>query len=239
MMAFDFSILAAGGFALDPSGLLEMLPQAAVRLAAATFCGVVFGYERERRGKPAGMKTNALICIGATTYMWAGHAILAMEGGAGDPTRMASQIVTGIGFLGAGSIMRAGETVTGLTSAATIWFMGAVGVLIGCDLPALGIGLTLAALLVVLALRALEFRLFTGEFCIDCTITVAAGDVPSVEAVRKILGAALSSPEPLVERRDGDLVAIHARGCDPRVARGDIIRSLWAVPGVREIRQNR
>jgi len=239
-MADLSALLAASGDALGAANqIVELLPQAAVKLAAAAFCGVLFGYERERRGKPAGMKTNALICIGAATYMFAADAILAAHGQPGDPARMAGQIVTGIGFLGAGSIMRAGESVTGLTSAATIWFMGAVGVLIGCGFPIVAIGLTLVALGLVVLLRRLEFRFFSSQFCVDCTITIGASDPASLEAVRRVLGERLTRREALEETRRDDVVILRARGCGPHMFQGDVLRSLWSIPGVREVHQNR
>jgi putative Mg2+ transporter-C (MgtC) family protein len=108
--------------------LLDLVPE----LMAASLSGLILGAERHRRHSQVGMKNCALVCVGATTYMASGHLILDVSGGDGDPTRMASQIVTGIGFLGAGAIFRDSARVSGLTSAATIWFIGAVGVLIGC-----------------------------------------------------------------------------------------------------------
>lgn len=134
-------------------------PQRAVELLAAAFAGGVLGYERELSRSPAGIKTCALVCVGATMYMQVGH-VLTANGGGGDPTRMASQIVTGIGFLGAGTILRDGRSVSGLTSAATVWFTGAVGVVIGCGLPVTGILAGLGVALTMRLLAAVEGRLF-------------------------------------------------------------------------------
>lgn len=88
--------------------------------------------------------------------MASGHLILEVAATPGDPTRIASQIITGIGFLGAGAIIRGSGSVSGLTSAATIWFLGGVGVLIGCDYPITGILLALTVVVLLSAVGGLE-----------------------------------------------------------------------------------
>lgn len=100
----------------------------------AVILGGAIGLERELKGKPAGLRTNILICIGATLLT---DVSISLSGGAngaervGDPARLAAQIVSGIGFIGAGTIMQSSGTVTGLTSAATIWVVAAIGIAIG------------------------------------------------------------------------------------------------------------
>lgn len=103
----------------------------ALRLLVAAFAGGLIGIEREVKGKPAGLRTNILMCLGSCLIM-----ILSIETakGAGfpaDPGRIAAQVVTGVGFIGAGMILRQRTSVTGLTSAATIWFVAALGLVIG------------------------------------------------------------------------------------------------------------
>lgn len=126
-------------------------------VVTAALAGTVMGFEREWRGSPVGMKTSALVCIGSTLYMQVGRAL--NEGG-GDPTRMASQIVTGIGFLGAGAILHGKDGISGLTSAATVWFIGAVGVVIGSGFPLSGLLLTVLVMTIVLLLRTVEWYIF-------------------------------------------------------------------------------
>jgi putative Mg2+ transporter-C (MgtC) family protein len=134
-------------------------PALVVEVLTAALAGSIMGFEREVRGSPVGMKTGALVCIGSTLYMQVGRALLA-AGSSGDPSRMASQIVTGIGFLGAGAILRGQGGITGLTSAATVWFIGAIGVVIGSGYPLSGLLLTLLVLAIVLVLRQVEGRIF-------------------------------------------------------------------------------
>ena len=96
-----------------------------LRLLLATALGAVIGYQRERAGKPAGLRTHILICAGAALFT---VASLYGFGAVADPARVAAGIVAGIGFLGAGAIIRREEgVVAGLTTAATIWAVAAIG----------------------------------------------------------------------------------------------------------------
>ena len=99
-----------------------------LQLCLATVFGGAIGLERELGGKPAGLRTNILICIGSMLYT---KLSITMAVGTADPTRIAAQIVTGVGFIGAGTILHARGAVTGLTSAATIWVVAAIGIAVG------------------------------------------------------------------------------------------------------------
>jgi putative Mg2+ transporter-C (MgtC) family protein len=141
-----------------------------LRMAAALLAGGLIGLERSHRGRPAGFRTHALVCLSSTLLMlvtayeshWfprdsAVRVIL-------DPTRMAQGIMTGIGFLGAGAIIKEGFTVRGLTTAASIWTTAAIGILtgVGFYFPALvGTALTLGTLS---AFRWIEARLPTETY---------------------------------------------------------------------------
>jgi putative Mg2+ transporter-C (MgtC) family protein len=120
------------------------------RLLLAAALGAALGFERELRQKTAGLRTNVLIAVGSALFT---VMSINMAGAPGsDPTRIAAQIVTGIGFLGAGAIMRTGSGVQGLTTAATVWVNAAVGVAAGGGedhLAVLATAVTLAALFVL------------------------------------------------------------------------------------------
>ncbi|MDD5304212.1 MAG: MgtC/SapB family protein [Elusimicrobia bacterium] len=98
-------------------------------LSVALALGAFIGLERELSDKAAGLRTNILICVGSCLFMIVSKEFTGMP--VADPTRIAAQIVSGIGFLGAGAIMREGEHVTGLTTAATIWVVAAIGMAVG------------------------------------------------------------------------------------------------------------
>jgi putative Mg2+ transporter-C (MgtC) family protein len=127
--------------------------QAVVRLALAAALGGAIGLEREYRHKPAGLRTNMLISLGSALF-----SILSVElgAGAGSPDRIAAQVVTGIGFLGAGAILRSGENVHGLTTAATIWVNAAIGMAAGLGsytIATVGAAITLVVLAVLPAME--------------------------------------------------------------------------------------
>ena len=138
--------------------LEEVLIPFLVRCGAAAICGAMVGLERELRHKPAGFRTNILICIGAAMYMTVGLLVVQDGHNPGDPMRIAAQVVTGIGFLGAGTIIQSGRRVTGLTSAATIWVVAAIGIIAGAGYPILAFVSSCLVVLTLVLLREVENR---------------------------------------------------------------------------------
>ncbi|MEV4124091.1 MgtC/SapB family protein [Nocardia sp. NPDC049707] len=127
---------------------VEML----LRLLAGVGLGAVIGFERQYRARMAGLRTNALVAAGATLFvLLSAHGF---HGGDADPTRVAAQIVSGIGFLGAGVIIRDGLNVRGLNTAATLWCSAAVGALAGAGMFLTAAAGALAVMVVNIALRA-------------------------------------------------------------------------------------
>jgi putative Mg2+ transporter-C (MgtC) family protein len=135
--------------ALDPTSAVFWL-----RVGAAVLCGGALGLERQLRGKPAGIRTSILICLGTMCFVMLGASYAADHV---DPTRVLGQVVTGIGFLGAGVILTREGLVVGVTSAAVIWMLAALGAAIGMGFvgPAIALaGITLAVLVGVERLEA-------------------------------------------------------------------------------------
>src|SRR5690348_1931448 len=126
-----------------------------LKLLMAMVCGGAIGFERELSRKAAGLRTNVLICIGAALYMIVSRHI---SGGAPytDPARLVAQVVAGIGFLGAGVILQSRGSVTGLTTAATIFVVGAIGISIGEGLFVIATFSTILIIVVLVLLRRLE-----------------------------------------------------------------------------------
>ncbi len=125
-----------------------------IRLLVSAALGMVLGYERERHDKPAGLRTHAIVSVGACLFTLIGILILEESGSTVDPTRIAAGIITGIGFLGAGAMFREKDSVVGLTTAAGIWAMGAIGI-------AVGLGYYLPA---VVSTVLIYFVLLSGRF---------------------------------------------------------------------------
>jgi len=118
-------------------------------------CGAIVGGERERREKPAGLRTLILVCLGATTFTLASYAFTTTTGDSG---RVAAQIVTGIGFLGAGAILHSAGLVRGMTTAATIWATAAIGMVVGTGCGGAALGLSVLVRLVLSLALAWEGR---------------------------------------------------------------------------------
>lgn len=128
----------------------------AAKLIAAILIGGGIGLERELKGKPAGLRTNILICVGSALLMDLSMNLAAVHGG--DPGRIAAQVVTGIGFLGAGTILHTRGQITGLTSAATIWVVAALGLTIGAGYFVEALGSTVTVMIVLVGLGWVERR---------------------------------------------------------------------------------
>jgi len=119
-----------------------------VKLLLSAVLGGIIGYEREEVGKPAGFRTLMLVSLGACLFMLiSSHIAKGLP--YADPTRVASQVVVGVGFLGAGAIFHAGVTVVGLTTAASIWVVAAVGLAVGAGLYYAGVVATVLTLVII------------------------------------------------------------------------------------------
>jgi putative Mg2+ transporter-C (MgtC) family protein len=126
-----------------------------LRLLFAVVAGAVIGFERELYDKPAGLRTNIMICLGAALFTLLSVRIGESRAGA-DETRIAAQIVTGVGFLGAGAIIQFRASVIGLTTAATIWLVASVGMAFGAGEYVLGVLVTILATAVLFGLSYAE-----------------------------------------------------------------------------------
>ncbi|MGC9384589.1 MAG: MgtC/SapB family protein [Kosmotogaceae bacterium] len=127
-----------------------------LRLLAATLAGAFIGYTRERIQKPAGLRTHALISVGSAFLTQLSMGVF-FTGEVGDPGRVTAQIVSGIGFLGAGTILKKGFSVKGLTTAATLWVTASVGIGFGAGQYLLASVVTGFVLFIVVIFRRLEF----------------------------------------------------------------------------------
>ena len=134
--------------------------QDVVAMLVSLALGTVVGWERQVGRKPAGLRTHTLVCMGSTLFvLLTVHAARDYGGGTVDPTRIIHGVVTGVGFLGAGSIMRQEGFVHGLTTAASIWMVAAIGVAVGVHAWTLAITGTVLTLIVLEVYRWIEKRL--------------------------------------------------------------------------------
>jgi putative Mg2+ transporter-C (MgtC) family protein len=168
----------------------------ALKLGVAVICGGIVGWQRESRDRPAGLRTHILVCLGSTVYTLAS---LSFTSATSDPGRVAAQVATGMGFLGAGTIIRHGNIVRGLTTAASLWTVAAIGLCVGIGGTAFWVaGLaTIIVLLTLTVLRRVEKALLTRERVAHVRLKIVGG-TRQMKAVRQALaeqGAELESIE--------------------------------------------
>lgn len=133
-----------------------------IRIIFAIILGSIIGLERELTNKSAGLRTQIMVCLGACIF-----TILSIHGFAtavtlyplGDPSRVAAQIITGIGFIGAGTVLRQGLTVTGLTTASTLWIVAAIGMACGCGKISIAVVSTILSVAILVLIRIFERKL--------------------------------------------------------------------------------
>ncbi len=135
-----------------------------LQLVVSTICGGIIGFQRELQDHPAGFRTHVLVCVGSTVYMLVSIAI---AGNRYDPGRIAAQVASGIGFLGAGTIIKQGSIVRGLTTAASLWAVAGIGLAVGLGGQALIIAFlgTLVVFFALGGLLRLEQRIERGRPC--------------------------------------------------------------------------
>jgi putative Mg2+ transporter-C (MgtC) family protein len=163
-----------------------------LRIFLAALLGAILGFEREIHGRPAGIRTYLILCMGSALFMIISEYLMIRFQGLPpgaviqvDPGRIAAQAVTGIGFLGAGVIMRSKDNVKGLTTAACVWVACAIGLAIGAGFYVFGALVTFITVLALVAIKAWEKRLPKDWFK---EITIIAEDVPALlKHVRSII----------------------------------------------------
>ncbi|UCF39789.1 MAG: MgtC/SapB family protein [Gemmatimonadota bacterium] len=180
-------------------------------LVVAIFLGAAVGLERELRGKAAGLRTNVLICVGSTLFTWLS---IEVAGPYGDPGRIAAQIVTGVGFIGAGTILHSRGHISGLTSAATIWLVAAIGVAVGAGAVLEATGATLLVLLVLGLLRPLEKYLTSYGGVVRVTVEVEPRPEAVTDIERIVREAGLEVMELRSEQR-GERLVVHVAMSGP------------------------
>jgi putative Mg2+ transporter-C (MgtC) family protein len=210
------------------------LPRALLAIA----CGGLIGVEREIKQKPAGFRTNILICFGSMLFMWMSAHIAGglIDGKVGDPGRIAAQVVTGIGFLGAGTILHSRGRITGLTSAAQIWVVSAIGMAIGAGMHAIAIASTALILIVQVVLGFMEQRLFGRCLRRDCEVDFEDDNGRTRREIEKALRAMGQNQEAFSLRRAGDHHVLTLQYCYVHPEHRKLLGQLWKIDGVREVR---
>lgn len=240
--AADSPQIAAGpterkGFQMVALSLGEVL----LRLGMALALGAGVGIERERRRSVhlAGMRTLALVSMGSAFFtIISAHGFVSLTGkgyAPVDPTRIAAQIVTGVGFLGAGTILLQRQVVRGLTTAAAIWMMAAIGMACGAGLLLEAVGASALALVVLALLRPIERLIVRRPLVQRLRISLAPNaDGEALDAVHAACEAAGVPVDAMTvrQRRGGDVLDLE---CRPP-SRGAALKAVAALRGVAGVR---
>jgi putative Mg2+ transporter-C (MgtC) family protein len=202
------------------------------RLALAAVLGGMVGAERELSDQPAGLRTHVLLSVGACLFTLVSAYGF---GGNADPSRLAAQIVTGIGFLGGGAILRHGFTIRGLTTAASIWSTCALGVAVGAGSYVIAVGAAVLVLGTLVGLRAFrnvlrrhassreELTVLTGpDFEVETLVALLRDEGVSVRGMEREVGL------------DGGRVLLVAR-LPPRYPAEHLVEAVAGLDGVREV----
>lgn len=220
---------------LDPAWIEALKLSLLGRLVLATLLGGLIGLERELAGKPAGLRTNILICVGAALLMDISRTVAAgAVSGPADPARIAAQVVSGIGFIGAGTILVERGSIVGLTTAATLWVVAAIGLAVGAEAYVAAVGAALLVVLTLLILGRLEDFLFQRRTAAHVDLVLDPDD-EQLERVGEILrGHRIRAiPEKLQKQADLYRVTYELHGFVGR--RDDALNELAGEEGVRRI----
>lgn len=206
------------------------------KVALSILCGGSIGLEREIKHKPAGLRTNILICLGSSLFtMLSVMMSSSAPGEPGDPTRVAAQIVSGIGFLGGGMILQSGGSVSGLTSAATVWVVAAIGMCIGLGYPITAAIFTITVFITLYFLSKVDRKIFGKVHCYETWIHLKSMDpVARAEIMETFQHGDLELTRLSVDERD-ERYQILARYYSSEVRHLRIQAALWSVVSVDRI----
>jgi len=213
-----------------------------LRLVIGTVLGGIIGYERDVHGRPAGFRTHLIVALASTTFMLVSTHFVYFQHYAKDDlvtvdtSRIAASVVTGIGFLGGGAILRTGVTVQGLTTAAGLWLVAAIGLSAGAGMYAVSIVATLFGVVALAVLRRFEHkddRLLRRK--ISLVLGAGAPSVPALLAALAGIGVVVSPAE--YERRlDEARVHVTIQAQVPAGGSDRLVGALESQPGVERVR---
>jgi putative Mg2+ transporter-C (MgtC) family protein len=213
-----------------------------VRLAVGTLLGAVIGYERYRRGRPAGLRTHLIVGLASTAFMLVSTDLVYFRHYAQvdlapfDPTRIAASIVTGVGFLGGGAIIRTGLNVQGLTTAAGLWLVAAIGMAAGAGMYALAVASTVIGVVALAVLRRLE-RKEDDVLRRRITLVLDEAAPPLTAILGRLSDRGIGvTPAEYDKHVDERRVEVTFQARVPRSAGDDLLALLESQPGVRRVR---
>ena len=197
---------------------------------SAIACGALLGFERETKSKPAGLKTMTLVSLGSSIFTVLSHLHVASTG---DGTRIAAQIVSGVGFLGAGAIFRGEQNIKGMTTAATIWVSAAIGMVAGFGYPLVAVGLSFLIYGILRWTSTMELK-FAGP-CQHATLELTYREDGGrgqllISGILDDHGVAASSRRWVTDEQG--MHVLHLKFCHTHKAHRAVLRDLASMSGV-------
>ncbi len=210
----------------------------AVRLLISGILAGIIGYERQARHKSAGLRTYILVCVGSCLIMIISQGVFGAVQGLtnADPGRIAAQVVSGIGFLGAGAIIREGPTIKGLTTAAGIWVVAGVGLAVGGGFYFSALVTTVIVFLTLTMLARWEKR--AGKFQAGLMVTMVNGP-GQVGRIDELLARQGVGIQDMMVENDGHRLSLELMlNLPPAVNLPELLAAIAALPGVTGVKSN-
>jgi len=209
-----------------------------IRILVSALLGGLIGIERELHGCVAGLRTHILVCIGSTLFMLTSIVVAVNYGHVGetDPSRIAAGVVTGIGFLGAGAIIRYGASIRGLTTAASIWAVSAIGLAIGAGMYEAA-GITTVVGLVILILSRLEERMELKKHGKKLKVVVSADNSSNEkEDINRVIEVYGGKVKRFVTKEVNGKKELIFDLILSRIYHKDIVHEISSLPDVKEVK---
>jgi putative Mg2+ transporter-C (MgtC) family protein len=228
---------------LSAMSFSEMIQNLGPKLIVALFCGGLIGLERELKNKAAGIKTNMLICVGSMLFTSISIMVAfdgVQEGSRpGDPGRIGAQIVSGIGFLGGGAILQSKENIVGLTTAASIWLVAAIGMLVGVGQLEVALFVSVLMVFVLVSVTVFENRFLERKRIFKITLHLRE---KTDEITRAALEGLMTSHElSLEDYRENTALSqpeVRLTYLGRNRDHGRLLLELWKIPGILDVKQS-
>lgn len=202
----------------------------------AVACGIILGVERQRREKPAGLRTMTLVCLGSAVFTMLSFVF---SSSTADSGRVAAQIVTGIGFLGAGVILHGRRTISGVTTAASIWMAAAIGMAVGAGYGIAGLGLSILVNLLLTGFFFYETRWHPDLHQVWVTLEFySKGGITRIRLERILVDYNLAGASAEWSELSNDVSCLTLSAKLARVHLYELLTELVDVPEVRSIKEH-
>lgn len=209
-----------------------------LRLLAACLLGGVIGFEREHVHRPAGLRTHILVCVGSALvmitsefiyYHYSSHVNV-------DPARLGAQVISGIGFLGAGTIIKEGISVKGLTTAASLWAVSCVGIAVGIGFYSGAIIATIIIFLILVVIKKTQGKISTQKSTrLFIHTQIKKGEVNELSRIIQEMGVGIKKTDFLSSERDGEMVLRFTLDISHSISMAELIEAILCHEPVRRV----